>query len=477
MPSIAALCAAVVGFFAISLVLPALAAAMAGEWLAFEAFLLLGLLYGFLAFVTFLAVSPRLRRLSRAGTFSAAFAMWLALVVSAAGPFVLVEQDGFSQALFEAASAAITLGVTFRLPQQISTSMALYRSMVAWEGGLLTLLLSVWVLGRAEVGGTSNRHLRYLMHTAPTVAQRLVNTFLEVFVPYLGATLVCTALLVLARMAPQDAFNVAMSAISTNGFVPVQTGATLLNSVVCEVIVLVFMIVGGTSILWHRAFLARRWHVVREENETPVFMLSVLVLSLIAAFAGFARHEDYLTPLHAAFNRAFDVVSIMTTTGMTHDARFGIGLPFELMLALALVGGCAYSTAGGIKAFRLITMFRHAADEVQRLVYPHMMLRQSADSSPQVQQRAKAVWSAFFISLSLVVVSAILFSAQGIGLQQSLGLAVGAFSATANLVTSALGLPAGERPPDSLLMLIAGIGIIARVELLVLVAAFRPRTW
>lgn len=473
MPSIAALAAAVIAFFALALLVPAVSALIHADWQALEAFLLIAVAYGFLSSLTIMTLAPKIRPLSRAGVFAATVVMWLALAIAAMLPFVLIENLHPVDVIFEAVSAAITLGVSFQPATEISATMALYRGMVAWQGGLLTLLLAVYVLGRYEVGGTPNRHLRYILHSFQSGDPRIIQTFFEVFVPYMAMTLICAAALVIARTDPADALSVSISIVSTNGFLPLQTGASILNNAAGEIILMIFMVLGATSILWHRTLINRRWLQAREQTEIPVFLLSILIVAGAMSITALAMPVDYFSPGQAVLNAIFDVVSIMTTTGITHDLRYGIGLPIELIVALAIVGGCSYSTAGGIKAFRLSSMLRHSGNEIRRLVYPHVMLAHSVEEDPKELRLAKAVWSAFFVALLTLVIATLLFAMQGVSLDSSLGLAVGAFSSTGNVVA----VSAGEAPTDTIMLTIAAIGLLARIELLVVLAAFSRSSW
>jgi len=464
--SVAALASSVVAFFALVLLAPAAAAALTGDWRAFETFAICAATYGFISTLTLLALTPQARSPNRAGVFAAVLAMWAALILSALLPFMMIEKLGFFSALFESVSASVTMGVTYRAPADISAVMGLYRGIVAWTGGLLTLLLAVYVIGRYEVGGTPNRHLRYLLHSAQGGHPRLVKTFFEVFVPYVALTLTCAAILVLVQVRPSDALNLAINVVATNGYVPLQTGASILNNTIGEIILIIFMVLSATSIIWHRTLVTRRWQQSREQAETGLFLIALVAMSILAVIVAIARSPGELGSAQIALNAVFDVVSTMTTTGLVHDGRQGIQLPFELWLTIALVGGCSYSTAGGIKIFRVAGMLHHSANEIRRLVYPHMVLVRSVDSSSRELAIARAVWSATFVALITLAVATLILSAQGIDLARSLSLAVGAFSATGSLVSGAF-----DTPPDMWTqMTIALVAVLARVEMLIILA-------
>lgn len=471
------LAALIFAVFAVALLVPAVAAAGEGNWRAFEAMAVVIAAYGFLSSILIMALRSRIRQLNRVGIFAAAITMWLALILAATPVFMLVEAQGAVQAFFEATSASVTLGITLRPVADISGAMAFYRAMTAWMGGLLTLLLAVYVIGPYRVGGVPNRHIRFIQHSQTEKDPRFFLTLRAVIVPYVALTALCALMLVLTRVSPPDALVISMSMLSTNGFVPAQTGNSILGNGASEAIMLIFMIVGATSIVWHRMLFERRWAVAREQAEGSLFITSAIGLGAIVAFASIFMPDPLHTTGQHAFNFAFDAISLLTTTGITHDQRTGIGLPLELVLLIVLIGGCSYSTAGGMKFFRVGGMLQHLRNELARLVYPNAMLRQSADHDPHHRDVTKAIWSAFFLAILTITMAVLLLALQGIDLPNALRIATGAFSQTGNVVANGLpGLAVGDVAPMTLVT-IAALSIAARIEILVVLAALAYNRW
>ncbi|WP_404404040.1 potassium transporter TrkG [Pelagibacterium halotolerans] len=477
MPTIGIFAAGVFAIFALGLVVPATAAILEGNWRTFEALALTMTGYAFLSAITTFALWPRRRRLNRAGVFSSTIAIWLALVVAATPVFILVEGHSLARGFFEAASASVTLGVTLRPVEDISIAMGFYRGMTAWIGGLLTLLLAVYILGPYEVGGTPSGNLRLVQHARTEIDPQVFQTMKSVVVPYASLTALCALLLILFRVPPRDALIVAMSLLSTNGFVPHQTGASVLNNAGGEIVMMIFMIIGATSIIWQKMLRERRWTGARDHEEGMLFLITMAIFVALAVLGALVVSEQGNGAGRRAFTYAFDAISTMTTTGITHDKRVGVGLPFELVLLVVFIGGCSYSTAGGVKIFRLGTMLRHLGNELNRLVYPNAMLRDDVQYDPKPRAIAKSVWSAFFLAVLAITIGILLFAAQGVALPGAMALATGSFSQVGNIVTSALpGLSVGA-VPDATLLTIAGLAIIARIEILVVLAALTGNRW
>lgn len=477
MPTIGILAAAVFAGFALCMALPMLVALIEGNWRALEAMVLVSAAYGFLASVTILALIARRRTLNRAGVFTAAIVIWLSFVAAATPVFILVEGHSVVGALFEASSAVTTMGITLRPLSDISASMAFYRATIAWLGGLLTLMMAVYVLGPYRVGGTPSANLRQVQHARTEEDPRFGETLQEIGLPYLALTMLCALLLGMTGVAADDAVVVAMSMLSTNGFVPDRSSSSVLDNGAAETIMVVFMLVGATSIVWHRLVCSRNFADSREHSEGVLFLAAVAVLIVAAVLASIVAPPSGLSGIQAALNYVFDIVSMVTTTGIAHDTDSGISLPFELVLLIVFIGGCSYSTAGGIKAFRVMAMLKHVGNELERLVYPSAILREDAQYDDQHRMIAKSIWSAFFLAVLTITVGILLFALQGHALPNAIGLGAGAFSQVGGLVDDAVpGLTQGA-VSDGTLLTIAGLALVARVEILIVLAAIAGKRW
>lgn len=454
-----------------------LASAASGDWRAAEAFGLLSFAYSLFAGLTYIAVSGSAVRLNREQIFTAAILLWLTLILAATPAFIFVEHHSPLVAFYEAASAATTLGATLMPVEQMGAGMIAYRTMTAWLGGLLTIMLAIYVLGRYSVGGMPNRDLRFVLHGFSRGDPRIAQTFYEVFVPYLALTLICAAALTLNRVEAGQALILAMNIIATNGFTGVATGGSVLNNQAAEIILMIFMVAGATSIILVRALIGRRLKQVQDGEEAIAFLIAVGVVAILAFLVPVLDQHQTASPWSGLFGRFFDAISTMTTTGITHNGHTGFSLPVELMIGLALIGGGAYSTAGGLKMFRLRAMILHSTNEVKRLVFPDQVLPHSIDTDDNLFLNAKAIWSAFYAGLVLVVGLMVLFSIAGHDFLNAMALSVGAFSNVGNLVQEHLYVAEIDGIPAASLLLVSLAGIAGRVEVLVILAAFGRSRW
>jgi trk/ktr system potassium uptake protein len=476
LPTIINFVAVILAVFAVGLLIPAAAALVDGDMVGLEAFGLLSMGYGFVALSAIWAVQSRLRQLSRAETFGVVVLGWLMLSAVAMVPFVVLERASPIRALFSSVSAVTTLGVSLEPAAATTLAMIIYRATAAWIGGLLTLVLVVFVMARFEVGGLPNRHLRTLLHGTGTSGAGVGRTVLGVFVPYAVLTAACAVLLALAGVAPFAALAAAFAALSTNGYLPLGTTRSLFDNPIAEIILIVFMLIGGTSIVWHRMLADRRFSLARQHSESYWFLavavgagLLIGIGALVFGGTGEGAGEIFLS-------RLFDTVSLITTTGLTYSGGVDLTLPLVAAAVLAMAGATSYSPSGGVRFHRLGVMFAHTLAETKGLIYPHAVIAGSFGNQPSALRQVRSVWSFFFMFVVSLAVAAIVFAALGFPLDAAFSLAVGTICSVASLVDGGLAVAGGE-PGPAVEMAIAVFSLIGRIELLVLLAVLVQTDW
>ena len=173
----------------------------------------------------------------------------------------------------------------------------------------------------------------------------------------------------------------------------------------------------------------------------------------------------------------FQTVSIATTTGFTtsHFHHWPAGLPVLLLFA-SFIGGCAGSTAGGLKVVRCLLLVKQGRREIIRLVHP------SAEIPVQLGGRAvplrvvDAVWGFFAVYVGVFIV--LMLSMMATGLDQV--TAFSAVGATLNNLGPGLGgvaqqLRVADRPVAKWICVLAML--LGRLEIFTLLILFTVTFW
>lgn len=355
---------------AVMMVAPALLALWEGESVSARA-------YGGSALFTFLTalVMRKLSRvrpdiLHRKDALGVVAFVWLLLGLFGALPFWLEGSiTTFTGAIFEAVSGFTTTGSTVLADiDGLSRATNLWRCEMHWVGGMGIVVLFVAVFPQLGVGA---KHLFKAEVAGPItegLRPRIKQTALVLWWVYAALTFAATVCLVLAGMPLYDAICHAFSTLGTGGFSTRTASVGAYQNPAIDWIIIVFMMLGGLNFALYYGLLRGEVKALFTNYELRFFLL-VNVLVIAVVFIGILpRHGDVLTALRYA---AFQVVSVTTTTGfMTEDYETYPDLARFLLFGCMFMGGCAGSTAGGLKASRVYALLRMTTRELRLMLKP-----------------------------------------------------------------------------------------------------------
>ena len=414
----------VFGGLALAMLIPAAIAVVADDGSA-TSFLLVSGLTGFLSGAIFFALQGNHPRFDRAAGFALAAALWVVVPLIAALPIALHGRIAYLAALFEAVSGFTTTGATvFRSVAAAGPSIIFWRAELQWLGGLATLVTFVTILAPAGVGGLSSRGLAPLGGFSEGGPERIAQGLRRMATLYALFTGLCVILLFASGVPTFDAICLAMSTVSTGGFMPVDGNLSVYGSPWAEGVIALFMIIGATSIVFHRSLLEGRWSLLVDHRE------SWWVLGTMAAVGilyGWAFHSGESLPA-AIGEGLFNSISVISTSGFETRTGGLSAIPDTLVLFLALGGGAALSTAGGLKYYRIGAMTVQSMHELRRLLFPHSVRSTRFGSQPYDLDLMKAVWANLVLAMVIIMVAALALAMSLPAFDAAMVAAMAAFS-------------------------------------------------
>jgi len=267
--------------------------------------------------------------------------------------------DGWVEAIFESVSALTTTGASLNEPDSMPRSLVVWRSTLQWLGGLATLVLAVTVLAGLDDRRAGLRRSSLLTIESGDLFSNLGRALIRLGAVYAGLTAIGFVALAFAGASTFEAFNLAMSGISTGGYVP--RGGELTEwlplPAICVLAVLCILGAGNMAVLYEHV---TRGRVTRRFGDVRAMLAISLACGLVVAMMSGAMSGV------AGF---FDALFAVTTAGYSVSAA-DAGLPVVALITLALAGGAAVSTSGGIKMARLRLLLRRAGRDILLLVQP-----------------------------------------------------------------------------------------------------------
>lgn len=285
-------------------------------------------------------------------------------------------------AYFEATSGLTTTGAT--VLEHIHTlprSLLLWRCATHWFGGLGIIVLFVAVFPSLGVGGKKLFRFESSGPEKTGVQPNIRDTAVTLWTIYLSLSAAQFVLLVVAGVGWFDAVCHTFSTMGTGGFSNSDASVAGFRSSGANVIIIVFMFLAGANFSLYYHGISGRWRDVLADTELRAYAAFVVLASIIIALAilpSAIRTTDgrELPPgmLPAAMHGTFQAVSIVTTTGFcTADSDQWPVAAKAVLTALMFIGGCAGSTAGGIKVIRVWVTLKVLVAEVQRVFRPHVI--------------------------------------------------------------------------------------------------------
>ncbi|MCW3489615.1 TrkH family potassium uptake protein [Dethiobacter alkaliphilus] len=299
---------------------------------------------------------------------------WLAAALFSALPFFISGAiPGFIDAYFEAMSGLTTTGASILNEiETLPSGILFWRSMTHWLGGMGIIVLFIAVFPRL---GISAGHMLQAESPGPIsqrIAPRIAQTAKILWVIYIVISLAQTAMLLFYGFSFFDALTHTFGTVATGGFSTRNESIAAFGSPGVEWVFVIFMVIaGGNFALYYHMFFGRI-SALWKNSEVRLYLL-ITVLATVAVI--FNVRDLYPSWGESIRNAAFQVTSILTTTGYTtvdYDAWpvFSRTVLFLLMF----LGGCGGSTAGSIKQIRILVVIKYLVREIKKTVSPHAVI-------------------------------------------------------------------------------------------------------
>jgi trk system potassium uptake protein TrkH len=382
--------------FAVAMTVPALVDAAAGEggWIAF----VLGA--GICIFIgggLMLTTRREGGRFTLRDAFLLTVASWVAAAAFGALPFWFSDLGlSYTDAFFESISGITSTGATILTSvDDAPPGILVWRAMMNWIGGLAFVVVSSSVLPMLHIGG-----MQIFRAEGIDTPERLLPRAAEIISAtgglYTIATALTAAALWSAGMPRFDAVIHAMTAISTGGFSTRDTQLEAFAGAWIPWIVTAAMIFGSLPFVLYVETLRGRWRRLVLDAQVHGFF-GILAAFSAAAFLWLwlGSGERFGAALE---NAVFYVSSFLSCTGFVNgDIRLWGGFAVTMLFLLMFVGGCAGSTACGIKIFRFQVAYQVFRAQTAKLVQPHGMFVPHYNRQPVTDDVASAVMGFFFL--------------------------------------------------------------------------------
>lgn len=403
------------------------------------------------------------------------------VIASAVGalPYILSGiLPNYTDAFFETMSGFTTTGSSVITDvEACPRGILFWRDLTHWLGGMGIIVLGLAILPFFGVGGMELYKAEVPGPTPEKLTPRVQQTAMLLWGVYVLITIVETLLLMLGGMDFFSAVTHSFGTVATGGFSTKNTSVAWFNSAYIDWVITFFMFISGVNFALHYKFLTGNFKGYARDDEFLFYTKVVLICSALTSFMLY--FGGWYQSIADSFRYgAFQVVSIMTTTGFcTADyEQWPFVLQFMLLLIMFL-GGCAGSTGGGIKNMRILLLWRRIRTETERVLHPNAIIHTRVNNVVITREAVSSVAVFVMIFVLLFIFASLLITALNIDLIT----AMSSVAATLCNIGPGLGkvgpVENFQWMPDAAKWILSFCMLAGRLELYAVLMLVVPATW
>ena len=418
-------------------------------------------------------------RLNLRQTFLFSSSAWIMVAIFGSLPFLLSPQNfSISEAFFESMSGITTTGATIISDLDKSPkSILLWRAIMQWLGGIGIVVMAITILPLLKVGG-----MQLFKMEGPDKTEKILPRTIEVAAiiisTYIILTLMCGFFYWIFGMTVFDSVSHAMTTIATGGFSTHNQSIGFFQNSNIEIVASIFIILGSIPFISYLKFAQGNKKIFFKDVQIRG-LIYLLFISIVIMFIYLLFINDESSLFDKIRISSFNVISILSGTGYVTD-DFGLWGKFSLIffLLLMFIGGCAGSTACGIKIFRLQMLLIFLKNQIKKLISPNSVIVTKYNNQKISDDFINSVIIFIFTFLFIFLIIAMLLSISGLDFITSISGAASSISNVGPGLGDIIG-PNGnykDIPDISKWILSAGM-LLGRLELFAVLVLFFPSFW
>ncbi len=412
-------------------------------------------------------------------TFLFSSLAWVMVAAFGSLPFLLSSQGfSLSEAFFESMSGITTTGATIISDLDNSPkSILLWRAIMQWLGGIGIVVMAITILPLLKVGG-----MQLFKMEGPDSTEKILPRTIEVAAiiisTYIILTFLCGFFYWIFGMSIFDSVSHSMTTIATGGFSTHNESIGFFNNSNIEIVASIFIILGSVPFISYLKFVQGNKNVFFQDVQIKG-LIYLLTISTIIMFLYLLLINYESSIFDKVRISSFNVISILSGTGYVTD-DFGLWGKFSLVffLLLMFIGGCAGSTACGIKIFRLQMLLIFLKNQIKRLISPNSVIIIKYNNQKISDNFINSVIIFIFTFLFIFLIIAMLLSISGLDFITSISGAASSISNVGPGLGDVIG-PNGNYKdiPDVSKWILSFGMLLGRLELFAVLVLFFPSFW
>lgn len=413
----------------------------------------------------------------RTGYFTVALG-WITMAFLCMLPFIF---SGYipsaSGAFFESMSGLTTTGASVLTNiEAVPKGILFWRSLIQWIGGMGIIVLTVALFPLLGIGGFELFIAEVPGPTSDKIHPKTRDTARTLWVVYVVLTLLLFLALRFAGMTGYDAINHALTTMATGGFSTKNASIAAFDQPLIHYVLIGGMFTAGTNFTLIYYGFRGRFRKIWQSDEFKTYLIFILGFSFIVSIFVYRLTDQNFEKSFR--DSLFQVVSVITTTGfVTADYTSWSTALTMFFFILLFIGGCAGSTAGGIKIIRHLVFIKNSVLEFKRILHPRALIRIKIDKQMVAPRLLTHILVFLLLYLLSFLFGSVLVAFLGLDFESAVGATITCLSNVGPGIGSVGPVYNFADVPDLAKWVLSLLMLIGRLELFTILILFTPYFW
>ncbi len=403
---------------------------------------------------------------------------WLSIAIFGSIPFIFSEMElSITDAFFESMSGITTTGSTIITNlNETPKAILLWRAMLQWLGGIGIIVMAITLMPIMNIGGMQ----LFVISTSNTPEKILPKSkeiSFRLILVYMALTFICAVFYKIFGMGFFDSIVHSMTTIATGGFSNYNESIGYFDSALIEFTSIVFIILGSIPFIAYIKYLNGDKKIFIDDAQIKTFF-KIIIFSIILMFIYLSIKNQSIVQVNLR-QISFNVISILTGTGyVTQNFSEWGAFPLMYFLILMFIGGCAGSTACGIKIFRVQILYQFISNQLKKIIYPRGIFNIRYEKNNINEKFMSSIISFIFLYILIFFIITALLSINGLNFITAISAAATSISNVGPGLGEIIG-PYGNfsQLSDFSKWILSIAMILGRLELFAVLVLFIPSFW
>ncbi|MCR4828874.1 MAG: hypothetical protein K5864_05355 [Bacteroidales bacterium] len=348
--------------------------------------------------------------------------IWLVVPIMGALPYLFTSSvHSFTDAAFESFSGFTTTGSSIMTGlDDAPKGLLVWRSTSQWVGGLGLILFVVAILRRLNAGAAKLYESEFSGTLQRRLHPHMSRNVQYMWRVYILLTLAMFILLLLGGNGFVDSFCLALSTVSTGGFMTHMSGLAGLSSYSIGVVT-VFMFLAGVNLAVLFNLFLGHFRRVRKDDEFRsygvAFLIAVAICSLAFIVSGVSVGQSLKFSV-------FHIASTASTCGFyTNPPAVWPTVVSVVTIVILFAGASAGSTGGGIKIKRLMILTKHIHNYFVGMIHPHAVMCVKVGGARVEEEYISRVFAFVFLYALFVIMGSFVLTMCGLDIPNAFCMA------------------------------------------------------